>query len=230
MRIRSIKPEFWRSDDIAALPISARLLFVGLWSYVDDNGVGSDKLPSIVADLFANDLVEDTAETLRRVSADLTQLQNAGLIARYEAAGKPLLHVTNWEKHQLVRNPSKGNNYPLPSGEMNESDGGLSSPCAESTQTLRTGAGEQGNRGTGERGSGGGADAPTPPRHCKKHSHWDHDEKCGACMKDRQAHEAEKKQLEADARRAARRQPQFCPHGLPKYEACEKCGDSWPGR
>lgn len=68
------------------------------------------------------------------------------------------------------------------------------------------------------------------PRHCKKHSHWDHNEKCGACMKDRQAHEAEKKQLEADARRAARRQPQFCPHGLPRYEACERCGDSWPGK
>ena len=40
MRIRTIKPEFWRSDDITALGWATRLLFIGLWSYVDDNGVG----------------------------------------------------------------------------------------------------------------------------------------------------------------------------------------------
>ena len=33
MRIRSIKPEFWRSDDITALSLEDRLLFIGLWSY-----------------------------------------------------------------------------------------------------------------------------------------------------------------------------------------------------
>lgn len=189
MRIRSIKPEFWRSDDIAALPISARLLFIGLWSYVDDNGVGSDRLPSIVADLFANDLVEDTAETLRRVNADLTQIQNAGLIERYEANGKPLLYITNWKKHQLVRNPSKGNEYPLPPGVLeNPTDSG-----ADPAQSLRRPSaleGEQGrgNRGAEEQGSGGDAfAAPTPT--CKKHSHWRHEDKCGPCGRDRRAFE-----------------------------------------
>lgn len=42
MRIRNIKPEFWRSQDITALDKSARLTFIGLWNYVDDNGVGLD--------------------------------------------------------------------------------------------------------------------------------------------------------------------------------------------
>lgn len=190
MRIRSIKPEFWRSDDIAALPISARLLFIGLWSYVDDNGVGSDKLPSIVADLFANDLVEDTAETLRRVNADLTQIQNAGLIERYEASGKPLLYITNWKKHQLVRNPSKGNEYPLPPGVSEKSTENNADP----TQTLRTPyalEGEQGrgSRGAEEQGSGGGADARPPSQTCRKHPHWRHEERCGPCMRDRKAFE-----------------------------------------
>ena len=187
MRIRSIKPEFWRSDDIAALPISARLLFVGLWSYVDDNGVGSDKLPAIVADLFANDLVTDTAETLRRVNADLTQIENAGLITRYEADGKPLLFVTNWEKHQLVRNPSKGNLYPLPSGKTPEPTDTLRRPNADPAQTLRTGTGEQGNRGAEEQGSGGGA--PPAPK-CRNHVGWEHDENCRTCGADRRAYEA----------------------------------------
>ena len=190
MRIRSIKPEFWRSDDIAALPISARLLFIGLWSYVDDNGVGWDKLPSIVADLFANDLVADTAETLRRVNADLTQIQNAGLVTRYEVDGKPLLHITNWEKHQLVRNPSKGNCFPLPPGETGTDNETLRSVNAESTQTLRTGAGEQGSRGTEEQGSGGSTDVQPPTRTCQKHSTWEHRENCRLCGTDRKAFEA----------------------------------------
>ena len=43
MRIRSIKPEFWRSDDVNSMCIEDRLLFIGLWSYVDDNGVGIDR-------------------------------------------------------------------------------------------------------------------------------------------------------------------------------------------
>ena len=49
MRIRSIKPEFWTSDDIADLTIEDRLLFIGLWSYVDDNGVGIDKEHLVVS-------------------------------------------------------------------------------------------------------------------------------------------------------------------------------------
>lgn len=152
MRIRSIKPEFWRSDDIAALPISARLLFIGLWSYVDDNGVGLDKLPSIAADLFADDLAVDPAETLRRVAADTTRLSDAGLILRYEAGGKPLLYVTKWESHQIVKNPSKGHLYELPSGEKLKNARGLRKPSVDPTETLGTGAGEQGSRGTGEQG------------------------------------------------------------------------------
>lgn len=73
---------------------------------------------------------------------------------------------------------------------------------------------------------GGAAPAPT----CGKHSHWDHDQPCRACAKDREAHEAEKQRIAADARRQARRTRQFCDHGLPKHEACERCGDSWPGK
>lgn len=165
MRIRSIKPEFWRSDDIAALPLSARLLFIGLWSYVDDNGVGSDKLASIAADLFAPDLAVDPTETFRRVSADTTCLETRGLIVRYRVEGKPLLYITNWSRHQLVKNPSKGNLYPLPPGELLEPFALLPSVYGESTETLGTGAGEQGSRGTGERE---GAEAPLSP-FCLKH-------------------------------------------------------------
>ena len=38
MRIRTIKPEFWSSPDMADLPFFDRLLFIGLWSIADDWG------------------------------------------------------------------------------------------------------------------------------------------------------------------------------------------------
>lgn len=190
MRIRSIKPEFWRSDDIAALPISARLLFIGLWSYVDDNGVGADTQTSIVADLFAHDLIADPADTLRRLNADLTHICEAGLITRYEVNSKRYLYITNWERHQLVRNPSKGNSYPLPPGNKPISP----DPNVDPAQSLRRpsaleGEGEQGrgNRGAEEQGSGGSA---PPPRQCRKHSHWVGDQNCRTCGSDRKAFEA----------------------------------------
>jgi hypothetical protein len=55
MRIRSIKPEFWRSADTAALDMFTRLLFIGLWNYVDDKGVGDDDVSLIRSDLFPRD-------------------------------------------------------------------------------------------------------------------------------------------------------------------------------
>ena len=87
VRIRSIVPKFWRSDDIDSLDWHTRLVFIGLWSYVDDNGVGLDKLSAITADLFAHDFSVDPTETLRRVSLALDELSLRGMLTRYSAVG-----------------------------------------------------------------------------------------------------------------------------------------------
>lgn len=150
MRIRSIKPEFWRSEDIAALSLSARLMFIGLWSYVDDNGVGDDRVSSIAADLFAEDLSRDPHETLQRVSGDTQTLENAGLIVRYSSGRKRLLYITNWESHQIVNRPSKGHGYPLPPADIIECARNGMRPSGDPQEGVSAGAGEQGSRGTGE--------------------------------------------------------------------------------
>lgn len=168
MRIRSIKPEFWRSADIDALDWHQRLIFIGLWSYVDDNGAGDARVASIAADLFAHDLSVDPTETLRRVSLTLDELESRGMIIRYEAGSKCLLYITNWERHQLVKNPSKGSCYPLPPAQIIKSTQSLRRVYGESTETLGTGAGEQGSRGAEDLGSRGtdlsSSATPTTPR------------------------------------------------------------------
>jgi len=47
MRIRSTKPEFWKSRRITSVSWDARLVLKGLESYVDDNGVGVDDIELI---------------------------------------------------------------------------------------------------------------------------------------------------------------------------------------
>ena len=152
MRIRSIKPEFWRSSDISLLAIEDRLLFIGLWSYVDDNGVGEDRLPIICADLFADDLSRDPRETLARVSGGLTRLSEAGRIVRYTTSGRDYLAINGWSKHQRIDKPNKPR-FPLPNPENSTIRETLAEPSRDSREGLAPGTGEQGNRGTGEQGN-----------------------------------------------------------------------------
>jgi hypothetical protein len=161
-RIRSIKPEFWRSEAIARLPIRTRLTFIGLWSYVDDNGVGRDIDKLVAAELYP--LEDDPRETLARVRGDLARLAEEGRITRYTVAGKPYLSITNWDEHQRIDKANKPR-YPGPDDPAAEPAPPLTCDDAESRGTLaepsRNPRGtlaepprlEQGNRGAGEQGA-----------------------------------------------------------------------------
>jgi hypothetical protein len=113
-RIRSIKPEFFTSETLAKVSISARLTFIGLWTYVDDNGVGIDNDRLIAAALYPLD--DNPLEALRRVSEDLRQLSAVGVISRYAADDRKYLFISNWVEHQKVSHPGKPR-YPRPSGD-----------------------------------------------------------------------------------------------------------------
>jgi len=119
-RIRSIKPEFFTSEVIAALPLSARLTFIGLWTYVDDNGVGLDNERLILAAVWP--LEDDITEAIRRTREDLRSLSGAGLVARYTDGQRRLIHISSWDEHQKVSHPRKPR-YPLPSEAVTSPNG-----------------------------------------------------------------------------------------------------------
>lgn len=156
MRIRSIHPQFWRSDDIAALRRDYRLLFIGLWSYVDDNGVGRDDYRHICADLFAAE--DDPTGARQFVREGLARLSARSLIVRYEYEGKRYLYIPTWDKWQRVDRPSKPR-YPRPdecgatilTSADADSDGqsviGLATDSRGSRESPVTGEGEKGRRG-----------------------------------------------------------------------------------
>ena len=161
MRIRSILPDFYRSEDVAALDWHHRLVFIGLWSYADDNGVGRDVVKLIAADLFPLD--GDPMESLRRVSTALDALAAGGQIARYTADGVAYLFVVKWDKYQRVQNPGK-ERYPRPTCENADPTETLRTPSGESPETLSLGEGEKGRRGEGEKGETAETEQVDPPR------------------------------------------------------------------
>ena len=148
MRIRTIKPEFWRSPDVSTLDIEDRLLFIGLWSYVDDNGVGRGDMADIIADLFAADMFADPRETVARVSRGVSNLSERGMIHRYEVDGRTYVEIVRWRDHQRIDKPGKARypHYGADSRDCRETP-------APPRETVAPGTGEQGNRGTGEQGT-----------------------------------------------------------------------------
>ena len=160
MRIRSIKPEFWSSPDIAALSDADRLLFIGLWSYVDDQGRGKDDVALIVAALFPHDMVANPLDTVAKVRDGLARLHAANLILRYTVERRTYFLVTGWSKHQKVDKarpsrlpePTEEENGTFPQNDANrETVATIRDSVATPPEILAPGTGEQGNRGTVKR-------------------------------------------------------------------------------
>ncbi|QYC54631.1 replication initiation protein [Gordonia phage Agueybana] len=154
MRIRSTKPEFWRSHRIASVSWDARLVLKGLESFVDDNGVGKDDIELIIGDLFQRDLIREPSRTFARVSEAISELHQAGLVWRYDHEGTSLLYVAFWESIQRVDKPQPGR-LPRPDGTMNYKDSQIRECVAsprEGSRNVAPGTGEQRNRGTEEQG------------------------------------------------------------------------------
>ncbi|MEV4424010.1 hypothetical protein AB0K23_01275 [Streptomyces sp. NPDC049602] len=175
-RIRSIKPEFFTSLTIADLELSTRLTFIGLWTYVDDNGVGLADPRLIRAAIWP---LEEAPNILQRTREDLQSLHAARLVTLYEASGKALLAVSSWSEHQKVSHPRKPR-YPRPEEVQNSNrtpsgqdsfeppEGSGDSPenFQSPPETLRPeqGAGSR-EQGAGNRGDAEpSASADTPPR------------------------------------------------------------------
>jgi len=106
MRIRTIKPEFYMNDELAALPATTRILFTGLWGLADCEGRLEDKPKRIKLQVLPYDDVD--------VDAALQDLHDAGFIFRYEIDGQALIEVINFKKHQRLSGSEAKSSSVLP--------------------------------------------------------------------------------------------------------------------
>jgi hypothetical protein len=105
-RIRTIKPDFFTSEQVAECSPNARLLFVGMWCFCDDHGVHPASPARLKMEVFPGD-----AFTKADVAGMVDELVEHGLLAEYEVNGELFWIVTGW-KHQKIDKPS--HKYPLP--------------------------------------------------------------------------------------------------------------------
>ena len=99
-RIRTIKPEFWTSEQVVECSPIARLLFIGMWNFCDDDGNHPASAKSIKMQVFPGDDISTSD-----IDAMLSELSENGLIIEYAAGDKKYWHVTGWH-HQKIEKPA----------------------------------------------------------------------------------------------------------------------------
>jgi hypothetical protein len=105
-RIRSIKPEFWTSEQVAECSPNARLLFIGMWNFCDDQGIHPASVKTLKMQIFPGD-----GFSLSDIENMVIELMHQKLLFFYQAEGKGYWFVTGWN-HQKIDKPNK--KYPLP--------------------------------------------------------------------------------------------------------------------
>jgi hypothetical protein len=98
-RIRTIKPEFWQDEKMAAAPIIDRLVFLGLIGLADDCGRLLDNAKVLDAWIFSAS--DDTC------SSSLDRLEHSGRIRRgITESSQKVIQIVNWERHQKIDKPN----------------------------------------------------------------------------------------------------------------------------
>jgi hypothetical protein len=101
-RIRSLKPEFFRSPSMASVSVHARLTFEALWCHADDEGRYRYEPALLKADAWPLD--DDV--TAKHVEVYVAELIEVAAVCRYESGGKRYLHVVRWVEHQKISHPA----------------------------------------------------------------------------------------------------------------------------
>ena len=93
-RIRTIKPEYWTSEQVVELSLEARLAFIGLWNFADDWGRHPASARSLKLRVFPGDNID--AEAL------VEELVANGLVFEYEADRGRFWQVLGWFRNQRI--------------------------------------------------------------------------------------------------------------------------------
>ena len=119
---RMITSDLFEDDIIGSLPVTDRLLWVGLITIADDQGRTADNPALIRSKIFPYDEIP-----ISEINDALLHLAETNRITRYQAGGKKCIQINNWWKHQRSQWAGKSN-LPAPEGwtdraRYNSSDG-----------------------------------------------------------------------------------------------------------
>ncbi len=130
-RIRSVKPEFWTDEKVVELSPFARLLFIGLWNFADDDGRMVYSPKRIKMQVLPADDVD--------CSGLLEEIRRASLVNIYAVDGVEYLQIGGFSKHQKIDKRSASRLPPPPNSPE--------SPRIPTTDQGRDQGGDQGGEG-----------------------------------------------------------------------------------
>ena len=96
--MRTVKPEFWVDDKVVDLSLLAKLLYIGMWNFADDDGYIEDSARRIKRQIFPDNDYD--------VSAALGELVDMGMLRRYKSDQGPVLHIVRFKDHQRPQHPT----------------------------------------------------------------------------------------------------------------------------
>lgn len=138
-RIRTVRPIFFTSLTVASVSIRARLLFIGLFTHVDDAGRQVYEPRLVKAAIFPLDDDISAAD----VAADIEELHRAGLVSIYRVKGREYILVVGFLEHQRINKPTPSTLPAPPSSQTREDSG--SPPVALLESSPEEGKGREGN-------------------------------------------------------------------------------------
>lgn len=108
-RIRTIQPDFARSPSMSRVSREARLLFVLLWTLVDDEGRCQAALDDLARVLYPSD-----SDASMYLLSWLDELEREDCIERYTIDDVDYLRIVRWHQHQRIYHPTPSNLPPPP--------------------------------------------------------------------------------------------------------------------
>lgn len=147
-RIRTIKPEFYRSPDTAKASHTERLLYTAMWCWADDWGYGETNLNGLLGMAFPDEdgiTRDDLVDLLRGV-------REAYGVIFYTVRGRRYYCIPAWDQHQKTQRRASAR-FPHPDDPESGPDLELCAMRGSSVRTLGNTPPGKG-KGTGEREQG----------------------------------------------------------------------------
>ncbi len=120
--MRTIKPEFWVDDKVVELSLLAKLLYIGLWNFADDDGYLEASPRRIKRQIFPDNDYD--------VPGAIEELLSFGMVQECTSDQGELLHIVHFKSHQKPQHPTatKYTNIQVASRNPHEGSGALMNP------------------------------------------------------------------------------------------------------
>lgn len=101
-RSRTIKPGFWDSPDTAAASLRARLLYIAMWTWADDYGIGDATPVRLIAYAFPHDAIPSGD-----YAGLIAEVVDAYGVVLFQYDARPFYVIPSWSRHQRTERKAK---------------------------------------------------------------------------------------------------------------------------